>query len=133
MATPVVAVAGEAMAAATLNKYLAAGGGKVQVKAVWGRIQWSTATTFRIVSTTDSAELVDGSLTWATDHLNVALSGYTVTPIVLVSPILLDAVFLPRATGVSTAQAQIAWYNTSGTRQTTPNANFDCYVLVLGV
>lgn len=135
MATPIVTTDGTSdLNAALLNRYLAAGGTKTQVKALWARIRY-TGAAWEVPSTTDSAELVAGNLTWdaGNNRLNVALSGFTVIPVVLAVPFLGDSIFWPKVSGASTTQAQIAWYNDAGTRQTVQSSNMDVYVIMLGV
>lgn len=132
MATPTVATDGSAANAALFNKYLAAGGGKATVKVLWARIRY-TGSAWEVHATTDAAELVTGNLSWSVDHLNVVISGFTVVPVVLVSPTLGATRYRPEAIAASTTQIQIQFKNASDTVQTTQGTDMDCMLLAIGL
>lgn len=132
MATPIVATAGNAITAVTVNKYLAAGGGKASAKVLWARIRY-TGTAWEVHASTDSAEILSGHLAWSTDKLVVTVSGFTVIAAPVVSPTLGNAIYWPKALGASSTAVHVAFYNDAGARQTVQSSNMDCTLLVIGV
>ena len=132
MSTPIVATDGNAIDAATCNKYIAAGGDKVQVKTNYARIRYN-GTAWEVHGTTDSSEIVSGDLAWSTDHVNVTLTGYTVIPCALPGARLADTNLWPKAEATSTTQVQVAFYNDAGTRVTVQATTMDTYLFIIGV
>ena len=132
MATPIVAVAGNPITAATMNKYIASGGGKSSVKMLWARIRY-TGTAWEVHGSTDSAEIVSGNLSYSTDKLVISISGYTVIPVPLVSPTFTDAMFWPKAIAASLTTIEVAFYNDAGARQATQSSNMDFSLVVIGI
>lgn len=135
MATPTVMTdLSTSLRASDLNKYLAAGGGKITCKVVWVRVRYN-GSAWEVHSTTDSVEIVSGNVSYSTDHINITISGFTVAPVVMVSPALVntDAAYWPKALATSATQLQVAFYNDAGVRQTAQSTNMDCYLIALGV
>ena len=132
MATPQVATDGNAIDAATCNKYVAAGGGKTTVKTVYARIRYN-GTAWEVHATTDNAEIVSGNIAFSVNLINVTISGFTVAPVAIVAPMLADVTLWPKVLAVSSTQIQIAFYNDAGTRVTVAATTMDCYLIAVGV
>ena len=120
--------------AATLNQLLALGeGNKVGAHVVYARLRY-TGAAWEVHSTTDSAVLVTGHLSWLTNHLNVSLANFTVAMPPLVAPVFLaTGIYLPCVLGASNTQAQIGWFDFAGTLVTTPDTRMDVNFWALGV
>ena len=132
MSTPIVATDGNAIDAATCNKYIAAGGDKVQVKTNYARIRYN-GTAWEVHGTTDSSEIVSGDVAFATNLINITLTGFTVIPVAIVAPRLADTNLWPKVEATSTTQIQVAFYNDAGTRVTVQASTMDFYLVVIGV
>ena len=132
MATPIVAVYAAAVNAATVNKYVSAGGDKINAKLNYARIRYNGAS-WEVHATTDSSEIVSGDVAWSTNLINITLTGYTVIPVAVVAPMLADATILPKVLGNTITQIQVAFYDFAGVRVTVQATSMDFYIIVLGV
>jgi hypothetical protein len=135
MATPKIVVDGSsAWEEAVANKFIASGGGKLQVKALHARVQYS-GSAWQVVSSTDSAEIASGDLAWngTNKELEITLSGYDNPPVVLATPAAIDAAYTVKAHASSATKAVVRFYNIdTGAKIATEDANMDCNVLVIG-
>lgn len=133
MATDVGFTDGDSVNATLFNRLIFPGVAKSKPKVLWARIRYN-GSAWEVVSTADSAQLVSANLAWSTDHVNIALSGFTAIPIVLISPTYVAAVArLPHGIGISTAQAQVWFYDYAGALVTTQATTMDCAILILGI
>lgn len=133
MATDVGYADGNAASAAILNKALFSGASKLQCKVLWARIRYN-GSSWEVSSSADSAQLVTGNLAWSTDHVNITISGFTATPIVLVSPTYTSGVSrIPHGIGTSSTQAQLWFYDYAGTLDNTQGTDMDAEILIIGV
>jgi hypothetical protein len=133
VATDVGFADGDSVNATLFNRLIFPGATKSKPKILWARIRY-TGSAWEVLSTTDSAQLVSGNLAWSTDHVNIALSGFTAIPLVIVSPTYVASVArIPHGIGISTAQAQVWFYDYAGALVTTQATTMDCNLFILGV
>lgn len=88
MATPEVTVDGTTeYEAANMNKYISAGGTKLNVAVRYARIR-SNGVSLEVSTATDNAILVMGDLTFnaGTDSIDITLSGLTNPPLIIPVP-----------------------------------------------
>lgn len=133
MATDVGFADGDSVNAALFNRLIFPGATKSKPKVLWARINY-TGSAWQVVSTTDSAQLVSGNIAWSTDHINITLSGFTATPIVIVSPNYVAAVArIPHGIGASSTQAQVWFYDYAGALDSTQGTDMDINIMILGI
>jgi hypothetical protein len=134
MATPKVVTDGVTpFAEGHMNKFLAADAGKLQVKVNYARVRY-TGSVWEVVTSVDSCALVSANLAFASSILTVALTGYTVAPLALVSPSVGAGVYIPKALAASASAVQISFYDiATGALISAVSANMDCQVLTIGV
>ena len=116
---------------ANFNRLLYAGGSKTGVKVVYARVRYN-GTTWEVHSSTDSAELVSGNLSFSSGVLTVTLSGYTVTPLAHGTPTIAGGL-LPFAVGTAASTVQVRWYDFAGALQTSASTNHDANLTIRGV
>ena len=133
MATPlVVQPTGTDVTAATTWAQFFAFPGKHAVKGVYARVRY-TGTLWEVHASSDSQELQSANLAWSTDHLNIAISGFTVAPRCQVTPIrTASGILLPAALSASDSQGQVYWHDAAFTLVTSQSALMDADVLIYG-
>jgi hypothetical protein len=133
MATPEPVTTGvtDITAVSTWDQYLAIPN-KHKIKAVYARVRY-TGSVWQVEASTDSAEIQDSHLAWDTNHLNIAVTGFTRSPIVQATAVFGTSVLMPVANAASAVQVRIYWYDAAFANVTTQATTMDAYVLILGV
>lgn len=135
MATDVGITNGQNVDQSIINKALFSGASKLSCKVIWARIRY-TGSAWEVNSGVDSAQLVSGNVAWSTDHINIALSGFTVAPVVLATPGYTSGAGntrLPAVVNVSSTQAQIWFLTETLTLDSTQSTKMDCNVIIIGI
>lgn len=131
MATPVMMATGDALDTAHLQKPVQAGDGTLNTKMWGGRVRY-TGSAWEVHATTFSAGITSGGIAFATDHINITISGFTQAPTVQVTPTLGATRYRPEAIGASSSQVQVQFKNASDTVQTVQSTDMDCQVWIWG-
>lgn len=107
-------------------------GNKATSKMLWARIRYNGAA-WVVHSTTDNNEIVSGNLTWDTDHLNIALSGYTTAPLPMASPVIATA-YSVAAEAIDAATIALTFRALdTGAQVTIESTDMDFNLLVIGI
>lgn len=132
MATPVIATDGvDSVNAATQNKALSSNG-KLNIKVLYARIRYN-GTSWEVVSTTDSSQLVTGNLAWSTNKITLAISGYTAVPVVVASQHLVTTPYIIQFGAVSTGSVEGKFFDAAGSQVTTQGTSMDVNLMIIGV
>ena len=136
MATPAVFVDGTTdLEAANLNKFVSAGGTKIQVKMYYARITYN-GSNFVVSSDADSAGIVTGDLTYdgTSDNLRITIAGFTNRPVVMVSPVLGATNLEVKAYAQSTTRVDVEFYAVSDGTKVTGGAvtTMDFHIIIIG-
>lgn len=135
MATDVGITNGQNVDQSIINKALFAGASKLSCKMLWARIRYN-GSAWEVNSSVDSAQLVSANVTFSTDHINIALSGFTATPVVVASGVQQSGTGnsrVPMVSNVSSTQVQIYFKDASDALDTTQSTKMDCNVIIIGV
>lgn len=133
MATDVGLTDGQAANAAILNRVMFAGAGKLQCKELWARVRY-TGSAWEVSSTIDSAQLVSANVTFSTDHINIALSGFTAAPEVQLTGVYVAAgPRVPMVGTITSTQAQVYFLDYAGAVDSTQSTKMDCMIHLTGV
>jgi len=134
MATPAVVTSGvtDITAVQTWNQYLATPL-KYGTKAVWARIRY-TGSVWQVHSGMDSQEIQSSQLTWDTNHVNVAVGGFTTAPNVQATGLYTaGGVYLPFVESISTSLIRVYWVDAAFATVTTESDKMDAFIFAWGV
>jgi len=111
MASPITTVDGTTFfRAADMNKYLTADGTKLESKTWWARIFYNGVLT-GVDGTTDSSGITAVAFNGGNTEVDVTLSGFTNTPVVLVNPTNVDTAYVVKPKTITNVLASIAFYD----------------------
>ncbi len=131
MATPNPIADGNAGKAATFQR-LPHCGNKTTVKILFARVRY-TGSAWEVHSGTDSNEVVSGNLAWSTNKLTIALSGYTVPPVVIATQNQAATVpYVLQAGATSSSNIDVEFWDTAAAQVTTQATSMDFQLLVIG-
>lgn len=131
MATPNPIADSNAGNAATFTR-LVHSGNKAAVKDICARVRY-TGSAQEVHSGTDSNEIVSANLVWSTDKLTIALTGYTVPPVVTATQNPAATVpYIIQAGATSSSNIDVKFWDTSGTQVTTQTIHMDFQLIVKG-
>ena len=132
MATPQIFTAGVTpLDAAELNKFIHAEG-KVSAKIWYARVFYN-GTSWEVSTAVDSAAITDPDLTWDTDHLEIALTGFTAPPFMLFQAAAQTSHPIHKGAAESNSIASIYFYDIAEVLQTTESTAMDVSVWLMGV
>lgn len=131
MATPNPIADDNAGNAATFTR-LVHSGNKAAVKDIYARVRY-TGSAWEVHSGTDSNEIVSGNLAWSTNKLTIALTGYTVPPVVLCTQNPAATVpYVLQAGATSSSNVDVEFWDTAGAQVTTQATSMDFQLIVKG-
>lgn len=122
------------LAEAQLNKYIGGDGAKLQIEVNYAHIRY-TGSVWEVATDNDSCDIVSGDCVWSTDHLTIAIDGYTVAPLALATRTSLGAspAYHPSADGTSTTNIDVYFHNASDVHQTTEGVSMDFGLFIIGL
>lgn len=132
MATPVIGTDGVDSVNAALVRKALTSNAKLDIKVLYFRAQY-TGSAWAIVSSTDSSQIVSGNLTWSTNKLTIALSGYTAAPVVVVSQTSVATPYHVEAHATSSGNIDVTFWDMAGAQVTTQGTSMDFNAVIIGV
>ncbi len=131
MATPIIGTDfTDRVNAALINKAISSNG-KLNIKLIYAKIRYFSGA-WEVQASIDSSQILTGNLAWSTNKLIITISGYTLSPLPIVSQAIAATPYHLQASSTSLTTIDVQFFDLASTPITTEDTNMQFHIIIIG-